>query len=147
MTETGIVKYDVTDAAIAQMGKEYMLLTVKDMEDEAGFTLVHEARMTVKTHRVAVEKRRKALKADALAWGKKVDGEAKRITALLAPIEAHLTGEEKKITDEKESIKQEKIKKENESWLFIDGFFANNNEKGIEAIIAIEEETPEEDSP
>ncbi|MDP2654600.1 MAG: hypothetical protein Q8Q08_11310, partial [Candidatus Omnitrophota bacterium] len=72
-----------------------------------GFKAVHEARMVVKGHRVAVEKKRKDLKADALAFGKLVDGEAKRITAMLEPIESHLQAEEDKITKELERIKAE----------------------------------------
>jgi len=70
--------------------------------------------MVVKNHRVAVEKKRKDLKADALEWGRKVDAEAKRISALLEPIEVHLQTEEDKVTKEKERIKAEKIRLEQE---------------------------------
>lgn len=70
--------------------------------------------MIVKNHRVDVEKKRKELKSDALAWGKAVDSEAKRIFALLQPIESHLQNEEDKITKEKERIqaKVDRIEKE-----------------------------------
>lgn len=114
MNELGIVKYDVTDIVIAEMRTQYMALTVKSLDDEAGFRQVHAARMVVKDHRVAVEKKRKDLKADALEYGRKVDSEAKRITALLEPIEFHLLGEEEKVTKEKERIKAEKIRLEQE---------------------------------
>ena len=109
-----LVKYNVTDAAISKMKNEYMKLTVQGLNDEAGLSQVHAARMVVKNHRVDVEKTRKELKADALEWGRKVDAEAKRITAMLEPIEAHLTAEEEKVTKEKERIRQEKIRKEEE---------------------------------
>jgi len=112
--ELGIVKYDVTDAAIQQMEADYIVLTVQGLDDEAGFKMVHEARMVVKTHRVAVEKKRKELKANALEWGRKVDSEAKRIFGLLEPIETHLQTEEDKVTKEKERIKAEKIRLEQE---------------------------------
>ena len=112
--ELGVVKYDITNAAIKQMENEYMVLTVQGLDDEAGFKMVHEARMVVKNHRVAVEKKRVNLKAGALEYGRKVDSEAKRIIGLLEPIEAHLQTEEDKVTKEKERIRTQKILKEQE---------------------------------
>jgi len=109
-----IVKYDVTDVAIAEMSKRYMPLTVKDLDDKEGFEAVHDARMVVKGKRVEVEKARKAYKADALEYGRKVDAEAKRVFALLEPIETHLQTEEDKVTKEKERIKAEEERKEKE---------------------------------
>ena len=105
--EKQVVVYDITDAAIAKMEDLYMGLTVAGPDDEAGFKAVHKARKVVKSHRVSVEKRRKELKADALAWGRKVDGEANRIKDLLKPIESHLTAQEKIVTDEKERQEKE----------------------------------------
>jgi hypothetical protein len=110
-----IVKYDVTDAAISDMKARYMALTVKGLDDRQGLAEVHEARMFVKGKRLEVEKKRKELKADALAWGQKVDAEARRITKLLEPIETHLTTEEEKITKEKERIKAEAERKAQET--------------------------------
>ncbi len=101
-----LVKYEVTDAVIAEMKHQYMGLIVKDPDDAEGFTAAHNARMIVKGARVGTEKKRKELKADALAYGKSVDGEAKRITALLRPIEDHLIAQEKIVTDEKERQRQ-----------------------------------------
>lgn len=107
VNDVGVVKYDITDAAIAEMGEKYMGLTVKDPTDEAGFKAVHNARVIVKSKRVEVEKMRVGLKADALSYGRLVDTEAKRITALLAPIESHLIGQERIVTDEKKRKEQE----------------------------------------
>jgi len=104
MTEKQLVTYDITEAAISKMSSEFMPLTVAGLDDKEGLTVVHDARMVVKTHRVAVEKRRKALKADALAYGKKVDTKAKIIFALLEPIESHLQAEEDKVKIELEWI-------------------------------------------
>lgn len=110
--QTGIVKYDITDAAIAEMKDLYMGLIIVDLKDKEQFDAVHSARMVVKGKRIDVEKTRKGLKADALAWGKKVDAEAKRIFAKLEPIETHLEKEEKKVTDEQKRIKAEEEEKE-----------------------------------
>lgn len=104
--EQQVVKFDVTEAAIAKMHDLYMELTVSDPKDEEGFRAVHDARMVVVKHRTGTEKRRKALKADALAWGRTVDSEAKKIFSKLEPIESHLAGQEKIVTDEKKRIKE-----------------------------------------
>lgn len=104
---TKLALFQPTDAAIADMAKRYMPLAIRDLDDAEGFKLVHAARMHVKACRVQVKKTRKALKADALEYGRRVDGEAARITAALDPIETHLETQEKRITDERERIKRE----------------------------------------
>ena len=114
MPETAVVEYNITDAVIAEMKSIYMGLTITDLDDKEQFDAVHSARMTVKGKRVEVEKRRKELKADALAWGKKVDGKAKEIFEKLEPIETHLDREEKKFTDEKKRVKEEADRLERE---------------------------------
>lgn len=114
MSEKQVVEYSVTDAAIAEMKNRYMSLVVKDLADKKGLSEVHEARMVVKGKRIEVEKRRKGLKADALAWGQKVDSEARRIIKALEPIEDHLTSEEEKITKEKARIKAQQERKQQE---------------------------------
>jgi len=99
--------FSPADSAIAVMRDEYMPLTIAGLDDAAGYRRVHAARMIVKDRRIQIEKKRKELKADALEYGRKVDGEAKRLTALLEPIETHLLQEEKAIDDEKERIRNE----------------------------------------
>jgi myosin heavy subunit len=103
--DTQIAKFNIPDTAIAKMTGEYLPLKIADANDAAGYKAVHEARMVVKSKRVEVEKVRKELKADALEYGRKVDAEAKRITAMLQPIEDHLTAEEEAYFAEKERIK------------------------------------------
>ena len=106
--EQGIVKYNITDAAIQTMEKKYMPLIVRDVDDKDGFKAVHEARIVVRDKRNEVEKRRKELKAEALAWGRKVDTEAKRIFGKLKPIEDHLQEQEAIVVEEKKRRKREK---------------------------------------
>lgn len=112
--ELPVVKFSVQDAAIEQLRHEYMPLTIEGIEDKEGYQAVHEARMTIKKKRVSVEKTRKALKADAIAYGRKVDDEAKRLTAMLTPIEQHLQAEEDRVEGEKERIRQEAERKRRE---------------------------------
>lgn len=96
-----LVKYNVTDAAIEAMSHDYRQIIVAGPDDEEGAKRAHQARMVVKNKRVEVEKTRVELKADALAYGRAVDAEAKRITALLAPIEKHLDAQESVVTEAK----------------------------------------------
>jgi hypothetical protein len=102
-----LAKYNVTDAAIAKLNTDYMALTVRDVFDNVGYEMVKKARIDIKKRRVEVEKTRVTLKAESLEYGRRVDGEAKRITALLEPIETHLIGQEKIVDDEKARIKAE----------------------------------------
>jgi hypothetical protein len=99
-TEEAIQKFDVPNAAIAKMSEEYMPLTVS----EHGVKKVHAARMIMRGLRVRVEKVRKEQKADFLAAGRVVDGEAKRIQALIEPIETHLAAEEDADKAKKQAI-------------------------------------------
>lgn len=95
------------DAAIAEMREKFLPLTINGIDDKDGFKAVHDARMIVKNTRVAVEKKRKELKEDALAYGRAVDSEAKRLTAMLEPIESHLEAEESAVTEAKAKIQRE----------------------------------------
>lgn len=109
-------RFDIADAAIAKMGEQYLPLKIAGVTDAAGFKAVHDARMTVKSKRVEVEKVRKVLKKDALEYGRKVDAEAKRITGLLEPIESHLKTQEDAYQAERERIRNAaKLKAEAEA--------------------------------
>lgn len=102
-----LITYSVTDAALQEMKRDFMSLTVKDLTDLNGYKDCDAARKLVKEKRLDVEKRRKELKADALEYGRKVDGEAKRITAQLEEIESYLEGQQAIVDNEKKRLKQE----------------------------------------
>lgn len=110
--ENELKKFNVTDAAISELATQYMPLIVKGIDDKDGLKIVNAARKVVKGYRIDVDKRRKELNTDALAFQRRINEEAKRITALLEPIENHLAAEEKKIDDEIERIKLEKERAE-----------------------------------
>lgn len=109
-TENQVIEYSVTDAAIAEMSKKYMVLKLTGPDDKEGLAKIVEYRKEVKSKRIEVETTRKKLKADSLEYGKKVDAEAKRITEKLSPIENHLIGQENIAKKEQERIKAEKQK-------------------------------------
>lgn len=102
------INYPVSLKQIAALEREYMALTVSGVDDQRGCQLVHEARMNVKQKRVAVEKRRKELKADALAYGRQVDAVAKQLTEPLQSIELYLQEQEDIVAKEKQRIAEEK---------------------------------------
>lgn len=106
-TRPELAAFRQQDVAIQALADKYLPLKINGLEDRDGFKLVHEARMIVKGKRVDVEKKRVELKADALAYGRAVDSEAKRLTELLEPIESHLEAEESAVTQERERIKRE----------------------------------------
>jgi hypothetical protein len=99
--------YNTTDAAIAKIRQDYMKLTIKGLDDKDGFDQVHKARMDVKTRRVAVTKKGKELREDAVAFQKAVLSEEKRIIGMLEPIEDHLSDEENRVAQEQARIKAE----------------------------------------
>lgn len=101
-----IVAFLQQRGAIVALAEKYMPLTINGIDDKIGFNAVHDARMDVKGKRIAIEKRRKDLKADALAYGRSVDTAARVLTDLLGPIEEHLEAEENAVTAERERIKQ-----------------------------------------
>ena len=109
MTETQVVNYNVTNAAIQEMSEMYLPLTITGLDDKEQFDAVHSARMVVRGKRIEVEKKRVELKADALKWGKLVQTEANRIFALIEPIESHLKNEEGKAEAERKRLDDERI--------------------------------------
>lgn len=105
LKSTHVVEYSVSDAAIEKLRERYSGLTITDSHD---YEKVRTAIADVRDIRVQVEKTRVELKADALAYGRKVDAEAKRITGLLLEIEEPLKLEKAKVDDEKARVKREK---------------------------------------
>ncbi|MFO1066308.1 MAG: hypothetical protein U0892_20820 [Pirellulales bacterium] len=110
------VTFAVTDSKIAELKAE---LTGLSAETKEGYERVRDAIGLVRKARYAIDHRRKELKADALAWGRKVEAEANRLTALLVAIENPLVDEKKRIDDAKAQEKAEREaearrKKENE---------------------------------
>ncbi len=106
MTETAeqqlasTIQYPVVLDAIKALATEYMPLKINGILDKEGQMIVRTARLDVRKHRVAVEHKRKALKADALKYGRTVDSAAKMLTEPLVAIEDHLIAEEKTVKDE-----------------------------------------------
>lgn len=80
------ITYSITLAKIGQLAEKYKEVPA-DLTVKANYDLVKKAASHLRGLRTDVEKRRKELKADALEFGKRVDGAAKELTERLVAIE------------------------------------------------------------
>ena len=102
--ERALQEFSEPDQIIANLAKEYLPLTLA----ENGFETITEARKRVSRLRIKIEAKRKELKEGSLKYGRAVDGEAKRLTTALEPIETHLERQEAIHNAERDRIKEEK---------------------------------------
>jgi len=122
-----LIRYSINEAEIAKMSDIYMGLTVKSLDDEEGLAAVHSARMVMVKHRVGIDKLRKSSNEEAQAFIKNNNNNAKKLLALIEPIENHLKSEEGKIEAEKARIKEEADRLEKEKIQSrVDALFAVN---------------------
>lgn len=95
--EAALTTFRPTDAELAALAENASpILAVKDATIED----LHAARMPLKNARVAIEKTRKALKEDALRFGRAVDAEAKRLTQIVEPVERKIEQRQRAIEEE-----------------------------------------------
>ena len=106
-----VAEFDKVAAGIAVLRKQYEGV-VYDVTTPDGMRDAKEARNAIAKPRIEIEKIRKAAKAPILELGRKLDGEAHRITeellAIEGPIDKQIKAEEAKI----EADRQAKIKAE-----------------------------------
>jgi len=89
-----VVEYNITDAQLAKLAKKHE--NVDASEDYAG---AKEAAKECQVLRKTLEDKRVFLKADALAYGRAVDGEAKRIREKIEAVENPIKAQLKEIDD------------------------------------------------
>jgi len=105
--KTELQKFNLTDAVLFEMRGRAMSILVKDEKDTENYQKAREMRLVVKGKRIEVEKKRKELKEDALAYGRAVDGEAKRIAVQLEEFENHLQTQEDVVGKYQERLQRE----------------------------------------
>ena len=84
------VQYNLTQERLNQLAVDYdpdLIPHAEEVGDE-GYEVVHAKAMAIVKVRTNIENVRKDLKKDSLDWGRKVDGEAKRLTKIVADLEA-----------------------------------------------------------
>lgn len=116
--KTPPVIYSPNDAAIAEI-REQVRRAIPDpvaaVATKDGYGEVKTALAMIVRLRTQIEERRKLLKADSLEYGRRIDGEAKRLTQLVVDIEVPLREaklakdreEERKIAEAEAKIKAE----------------------------------------
>ena len=105
MDSTSLVTYSITEAEIAKTREACAGLTC---DTPSGYEAVRVAIGNLRSTRTAIEKRRVELKADALAYGRLVDTEAKRFTGLILEIEEPLKAKKQVVDDEATRVQREK---------------------------------------
>jgi len=107
----GVINYDPTEAVIAELKTKYA--TITPIDEDGGLEAHKVALREMTGIRTSVEKRRKELKENSLAYGKKVDARAKEITNQLREIEDPIREAKKEFDDAIEAKKQAEIDAEN----------------------------------
>lgn len=100
--------YELPDEQIRVMREFCEKIAIAGPEDKANYKLATQAYSKVKKTRTAIEAKRKELKEPALEFGRAVDAEAKRLTALIEPVESALKAKIDVIDREKERQEQER---------------------------------------
>lgn len=106
-----VTEFNNTEIALAEFRQQYQDL-VFNVATPAGLEEAKKARRFLVTCRTGLDKRRKELKADIIARGKLIDGEAGRITGQIEGLELPIDAQIKKREAEQEEIRQAKLQAE-----------------------------------
>ena len=99
------------DIAIQELKVQSDQLVINGIEDAEGYNRVKELHILVKNKCSEIEKTKKALNEDALAWQRSVNSEYKRIMGMLEPIKDDLDAKRKEIDQQKE-LEKSRIERE-----------------------------------
>jgi hypothetical protein len=135
-----IVEYSKTEAALADLRAKYSGV-VFDLTTTKGDKEARAARLELVTLRTSLEKKRKEFKAPALAFGKKIDSEAERVTAEIVKLESFIDQQIKADEDrraaekaERDRIEAERVKAIQDKITAIRGFVAKCQDISAERI-------------
>lgn len=117
-----IAKYNITDAAVNELKAKYGNLTIAGTADKDTYKVVAAGVSELRKIRTGIEAKRKELKDIALKYGKAVDDEAKRLTALVQPLELALKTEQDRIDKQAEAEKLAELRRRTQ--LLIDAGFS-----------------------
>lgn len=109
MEKLNIEKFSPTKAEITALAERCKGLTIKGIDDKAGYNLVHQARMELKTARVNIQKTGKEARAEALKYQKAVIKLENELVAIIEPTERELEEKQKEVDLKKEMIKRQDL--------------------------------------
>lgn len=98
------INYPTTLAEIEAKREQYAAITC---DTPAEYETCRLAIADCRTTRVAIEERRKELKADSLEYGRRVDSMAKELTALVESLEEPLKAKKLVVDTERDRVKRE----------------------------------------
>ena len=96
------VVFNIALAEVAKLGEQFRGLTATDNKS---YEIVKRARATMRSGRTELDRRRKALKADAVAYGKLVDSNAKQIGEAILEVENPLANESERYETERDAAR------------------------------------------
>lgn len=103
-----LAKFNVADAAIAQLKEAYGALVITGPDDKKGYEAVKKAWNEIRSKRTGLEKKGKELRSGYTVIAKAIGAEEDRLIELINPLEEDLYKKWKAIDDEKERVKKEK---------------------------------------
>lgn len=106
-----IARFDLPTAVIAKLKEDYAGLKIAGPDDKDGYKAVKQAWQHVRNLRLAVESKRKEIKADYITIGRAIDAKANEYTDELTPLETELKTELTRIDT---IIEEERTKAERE---------------------------------
>lgn len=108
---TAIAEYKPVEAGLAELRQRYANV-VFDLTTAAGDKAARAARKELVTLRTSLEAKRKALKAPALDYSRRIDSEAQRITAEIAKLEEPIDEQIKADEQRREAERQRRADEE-----------------------------------
>lgn len=107
-----IVKFNLADAAIAEMKTQYGALVITGPDDKTGYKAVKDAWNDTRSKRTGLEKKGLELRNGYGVITKAIKKEEDRLVELITPLEDELYDKWKEIDNEKERLKKEAEEKE-----------------------------------
>jgi chromosome segregation ATPase len=118
VAQGGLEEFRDREAAIQKLKDKYTPFIVNlangklQLSEPKNYEVIRVAIGELRALRVVIDKRRKELKADALEWGRRVDGEAHRLTDEIEAIEKPLKMAKEAQDEAKERAKRAKAEEE-----------------------------------
>lgn len=99
-----VIEYNITDAALTDLAKRH-----KDVDAHKDYEVAKLAAKECQQLRKGLEDKRVELKADALSYGRAVDGEANRIKAAIVKVEEPIKAGIKEIDDAEKIAEEQRL--------------------------------------
>lgn len=110
----GVAVFESVKDKVTGLAEQYKTLTVTDINDNKQLKKVSEARKELKRERIKIEKQAKEIRKSIKEVTDKVSAKEKELLSIIEPVETQLEEEEKRVEAERERIRLEAVRKEEE---------------------------------